>query len=217
MNKTFNNLASSLAMLGFVVLFILCLVSAKSVPIVLVILALFIYRLVFGVPYFVHSYYKMKDAYISPLGAVCPIYNESTIMSPAIANIYVGLWVCIIIELLAFFLPLSLVQKFMGAEAELINWYVLIIRIFLMTYVAMTIVRGIGYIKIFIDIEETKCQLNNMKSRYSIIFFLSAIISFVPIARILALSIQQMSITKVIKSKYLDDIPSNSKYDWDNR
>ena len=56
-----------------------------------------------------------------------------------------------------------------------------------------------------------------MKSRYSIIFFLSAIISFVPIARILALSIQQMSITKVIKSKYLDDIPSNSKYDWDNR
>lgn len=217
MNKTFNNLAASLGMLGFVLVFILCLVSAKGIPVELVFVALLIYRLVFGVPYFVHSYYKMKDAYISPLGAVCPIYNESTIMSPTIANIYIGFWVCIILELLAFFLPLNLVQKFMGAETELINWYVLMIRIFLMTYVAMTIFRGIGYIKIFIDIEETKCQLNNMKPRYSLIFFLSSIIGFIPIARILALSIQQMSITKVLKSKYLEDIPSNSKYDWDNR
>ncbi|WP_304427865.1 hypothetical protein [uncultured Clostridium sp.] len=217
MNKTFNNLIACLCMFVFTGLFIFFLVSAKSFPIELVLIALVIYRVAFGVPYFVYSYYKMKGAYISILGAWCPLYNESTIMNPSIANIYIGLCVCLLCELLGFFVPLNIVQNIMGANADLMDWYVLIIRIFLLTYIAMSIVRGIGYIKIFIDIEETKTTLLNMTAKYGIVFFLSSLIVCIPLVRILALCIQQTFITKVLKSKYLEDIPSNSQYDWDNR
>ena len=86
-----------------------------------------------------------------------------------------------------------------------------------MTYAVMSIVRGIAYVKIFIDIEETKCHLNNMKPRYSLVFFLSSAIAFIPIARVISLSIQQSSISKAIKSQYIVETPiKNNQYDWNN-
>lgn len=217
MNKTLNNLTVSGCILLLAGLFVLLLSQAKNLPIVLGLGALLIYRLLFGVPYFVHSYYKMKDANIGVIGSLIPVYNESAIMQPTLATIYLGLFVCIFLECLAFLMPLSVVQTLLGANTELIEWYVLLIRILLMTYVVMSIVRGIAYVKIFIDIEETKCHLNNMKPRYSLVFFLSSAIAFIPIARVISLSIQQSSISKAIKSQYITETPiKNNQYDWNN-
>lgn len=217
MNKTLNNLTVSGCILLLAGIFVLLLSQAKNLPIVLGLGALLVYRLLFGVPYFVYSYYKMKDANIGIIGSLIPVYNESAIMQPTLATVYLGLFACIFLECLAFLMPLSVVQTLLGANAELIEWYVLLIRILLMTYVVMSIVRGVAYVKIFIDIEETKCRLNNMKPRYSLVFFLSSAIAFIPIARVISLSIQQSSIGKAIKSQYIVETPiKNNQYDWNN-
>ena len=217
MNKTINNLTVSGCILLLAVMFVLLLSQAKNLPILLVLGALVVYRLLIGVPYFVYSYYKMKDSNISIVGSLLPVYNESAIMQPTLATVYLGLFACIFLECLAFLMPLSVVQTILGANAELIEWYVLLIRILLMTYAVMSIVRGIAYVKIFIDIEETKCYLNNMKPRYGLVFFLSCVMTFIPLARTIALSIQQTSISKAVKSQYIAETPmKNNQYDWNN-
>lgn len=217
--KALNNLFAGIGILAIVVIFIFLVKFSGSIPVYVCFACVALYKFLIGTPWFIKQYYRLKRLDISWIKAMIPYYNESTIMSPGLSLAYLISVVAVALTGILFVIPEGIMNTILSALSITgIDMYVLLIRIFMVLYAVLSIIRGIAYIKIFIDIEETKCSLNNMRPRYSIIFILSSVIAFIPIARTFALAIQNENLRKANMSLYLDEtsVRSSNSYDWNN-
>lgn len=218
--KSLENLFAGVFILFLVIGSIVMFKVSGKINIIYLLGFFAVYKVLFITPVYVKKYLNLNGYDTSWVSAFLPYYNESMIMSSALSIIYIVALVALFVEVLALVIPSAVTKFVVGSGLTgATDWYVLVIRTLITTYAVMSIIRGIAYIKIFIDVEEIKAELNDIRPRYSIVFFFSALFALIPIIRVFALTVQYESLRKAVSSLYLADMDNSSgcdQYDWNN-